>query len=474
MSAARRTITDLLLTVAAVIGVLCAVLAVAGTVAGFGVVLFRTGSMAPTIPAGSAALVRTVAAAELRVGDVVTVDRPGQLPVTHRVVQVTAVPDEPQSRDLVLRGDANPVADPLPYRVDEARRVLTSVPGVASLIAGWGQPLVLGGVALAVAAGVTVAFWPRRAAGGSASASGVGTAATTQSCDVLTRAGDSRVGVSRRGRRVAGPVLAVMLAAGLATVAAPPGTAHAVSPTLAPARDPLLAPASTRSVMVAPPVVVAPPAAVASPAAHHLTVDAELVGDNGPLAPGDSRDWFLTVRTVGVTGTVTRRLEVVGVDDPALAVRVDRCADRACTEPVALVDPVVPAPDRVVTLPDQPAPGTELLRVQVSLSPDAGSSSQGIHAALRFTAAGAGEAVAVVVPGGDGSPVAPTPPTEATEAVPDRMSPREQLTAASAGVPALAVTGGAWRLIAVVSAALVSTGLVAAAVTRIAAREEER
>ncbi len=57
--------------------------------------MFKTGSMSPTIPAGSVALVREIPASEIQVGDVVTVARPDALPVTHRV---TSVADGPTSR----------------------------------------------------------------------------------------------------------------------------------------------------------------------------------------------------------------------------------------------------------------------------------------------------------------------------------------------------------------------------------------
>lgn len=158
-----RVVADAALVLASVAGVLCAVLALAGVLAGFGVILFRTGSMAPTIPAGSAALVRTVPASEVAAGDVVTVDRPGQLPVTHRVVSVAPVPGDGSARDLVLRGDANDAADPSPYRVESARRVIGSVPGVAPAIAWLAQPAVAVPVTLLMSALVVTAFWPRRA-----------------------------------------------------------------------------------------------------------------------------------------------------------------------------------------------------------------------------------------------------------------------------------------------------------------------
>src|SRR5688500_5253324 len=107
-----RVLGEVVLTVLAAGGALCIVLVIAAGWFGVSIILFSTGSMSPTIPAGSAALVRDVPASEVEVGDVVTVDRVDALPVTHRVV---AVEGSGSSRELTLRGDANPVDDPLPY-----------------------------------------------------------------------------------------------------------------------------------------------------------------------------------------------------------------------------------------------------------------------------------------------------------------------------------------------------------------------
>ncbi|MDR6905954.1 signal peptidase [Agromyces sp. 3263] len=152
---------DALLTLAAIAGAACILLVVAALLFDVGIVLFRTGSMSPTIPAGSAALVREVPVGELHVGDVVTVDRPGRLPVTHRIV---AIDDGGAggARRLTLRGDANPVDDPQPYEVPTARIVLASVPGVAPVIGSMGHPAVIGGLTVGATALVVWAFWPRR------------------------------------------------------------------------------------------------------------------------------------------------------------------------------------------------------------------------------------------------------------------------------------------------------------------------
>src|SRR5689334_10827494 len=97
---------DVLLTLAAIAGAACILLVVAAVLFDVGIVLFRTGSMSPTIPVGSAALVREVPVRELHVGDVVTVDRPGRLPVTHRIVAIDDA-GAGGARRLTLRGDAN-------------------------------------------------------------------------------------------------------------------------------------------------------------------------------------------------------------------------------------------------------------------------------------------------------------------------------------------------------------------------------
>ncbi len=125
-------------------------------------ILFRTGSMSPTIPAGSVAIVQQIPASEVHVGDVVTVDRPGQLPVTHRVRLIEDGPSA-AARLLTLRGDANAQDDPAPYPVSTVRIVRFAIPGLAPVIVAFGNPFVLGGLTLGASALVVWAFWPKRA-----------------------------------------------------------------------------------------------------------------------------------------------------------------------------------------------------------------------------------------------------------------------------------------------------------------------
>jgi signal peptidase len=151
---------DLLLWIAAVAGVICMVLVVLAFTANITLIMFRTGSMSPTIPAGSVALVQRVPAADIAVGDIVTVDRASDLPVTHRVTSIVPGPTADE-RVITMRGDANADEDPYPYTVRSVRVVLGSVPGIATVIVAMGNPYVLGSLTIAATFLVIWAFWPR-------------------------------------------------------------------------------------------------------------------------------------------------------------------------------------------------------------------------------------------------------------------------------------------------------------------------
>ena len=170
---AGRIIGDVLLWLAAVAGAVCILLVVLAFTAQITLIMFRTGSMSPTIPAGSVAVVQRVPATEIAVGDVVTVDRKGELPVTHRVTSI-ALGASADERIITMRGDANAADDAFPYTVTSVRRVLFSVPGIALLIVGMGNPLVLGGLTIAATTLVVWAFWPRRPRGDGSAGEGNG------------------------------------------------------------------------------------------------------------------------------------------------------------------------------------------------------------------------------------------------------------------------------------------------------------
>lgn len=156
----RGVVTEVLLWIAAIAGVVCIVLVILAYTANITLIMFKTGSMSPTIPAGSVAIVQEVPASQIAVGDVVTVDRPAQLPVTHRVTSIQPG-DTADARIITMRGDANDSDDPFPYEVETVRVAHFAIPGVAPIIVQLGNPFVLGGITLAAALLVGWAFWPR-------------------------------------------------------------------------------------------------------------------------------------------------------------------------------------------------------------------------------------------------------------------------------------------------------------------------
>jgi signal peptidase I len=113
------------LTVGAVLGVVCLLLAAGSALFGLRPLVFRSGSMSPTIDTGALGLAREVDAAGLEVGDVVSVPTGDGERVTHRIVRVT---HRGETATLALRGDANEAPDARTYVVGSADRVLLDVP----------------------------------------------------------------------------------------------------------------------------------------------------------------------------------------------------------------------------------------------------------------------------------------------------------------------------------------------------------
>jgi signal peptidase I len=70
----------------------------------------RSGSMSPTIPTGSVVFYRKVTASNVKVGDVIVFDKPGQQneKVTHRVFKIS---NGPTGRYFTTKGDANGAPD---------------------------------------------------------------------------------------------------------------------------------------------------------------------------------------------------------------------------------------------------------------------------------------------------------------------------------------------------------------------------
>lgn len=152
---------DLLLTVLAVGGSICLILVILGIVFNISIMMFRTGSMSPTITTGSIAFVREIPATQMSVGDVVTVERGENiLPVTHRVLEIVETNDNGVVT-FTMQGDANESPDVEPYSVSEVKTLMFSIPKVAPAIQWFSNPWVLGGLTVGASLIVVWAFWPR-------------------------------------------------------------------------------------------------------------------------------------------------------------------------------------------------------------------------------------------------------------------------------------------------------------------------
>ncbi len=164
-SGARKTahgrIRPSLIASVGLLGLLIALLAALPLV-GWGVVRLASGSMSPGLPTDSMLLVRQVDASSVDVGDVVTVQRTGELPITHRVISVVPgiAPGEPAT--IRLKGDANDTPDPAPYTVSTVDLVVVGVPWGGQIVTTVRSPFVLAGITVAVTLLVLWAWWPRR------------------------------------------------------------------------------------------------------------------------------------------------------------------------------------------------------------------------------------------------------------------------------------------------------------------------
>lgn len=136
-SFAGRFLGGTALTVLAILGTVCVLAALAGPALGLTPLLVRTGSMSPAIPAGSLVLVRQVPAEEVATGDVVSVARGDARRVTHRVESITHVAGSVHR--LVLRGDANRVADAEPVQASSVDRLVVTVPRLGGLVEALGR-----------------------------------------------------------------------------------------------------------------------------------------------------------------------------------------------------------------------------------------------------------------------------------------------------------------------------------------------
>ncbi|WP_458116772.1 signal peptidase I [Arthrobacter sp. D2-10] len=131
---------NVLLTVGAVLGSLCLIAALAGVLFGIKPLMFKSGSMEPTIATGGLALSVPVPAADIQVGDIVSTENSSGTRITHRVAAVTPADGYAQ---LTLKGDANDVVDAETYAVTEVDRVFWSAPLLGYAVAWLSSPVAL-------------------------------------------------------------------------------------------------------------------------------------------------------------------------------------------------------------------------------------------------------------------------------------------------------------------------------------------
>ncbi|GGF98149.1 hypothetical protein GCM10007304_10160 [Rhodococcoides trifolii] len=158
MTRSRGRLQEAALTVGALLGLLCIVAAMAAMLFGITPLVFRSGSMSPTITTGSVALGRDIPATEVRVGDIVSVDRADGSRLTHRVQSVDSVAGN--SATLTLKGDANESADPTPYVVTTVTDVIAHVPYLGYFVAWLSTPFAWATGAVLAVSLMWIAFRP--------------------------------------------------------------------------------------------------------------------------------------------------------------------------------------------------------------------------------------------------------------------------------------------------------------------------
>lgn len=151
------------------VAVLAALAALAPALWGWQRYAIVSGSMAGTYDQGSLVLADVVPTGDLRVGDVITYEPPaGAGPdhlITHRIASIGR--DDAGRRVFRTRGDANPVADPWTFRLDQPTqaRVRVGIPYAGHVLAALGRRDVRTAVvtlpALVLAALSLAALWRR-------------------------------------------------------------------------------------------------------------------------------------------------------------------------------------------------------------------------------------------------------------------------------------------------------------------------
>jgi signal peptidase len=107
---AGRVLSWLLLAAASIVAIALLAVTIGPRVLPYQALVVRSGSMAPTIPTGSIVFYTKTNAADVKVGDVIVFDKPGQAneKVTHRVFKIST---GSTGRYFTTKGDANGAPD---------------------------------------------------------------------------------------------------------------------------------------------------------------------------------------------------------------------------------------------------------------------------------------------------------------------------------------------------------------------------
>lgn len=124
-----RGFRSIILTAFSILGAVCIVVFAVALIAGLRPLNVVSGSMEPGIPTGSLVLSRTIPASEIRVGDVITTVRNGSDElITHRVESIEENPQRAGVYTMIMRGDANKVADASAYNITEGAKYQIHIP----------------------------------------------------------------------------------------------------------------------------------------------------------------------------------------------------------------------------------------------------------------------------------------------------------------------------------------------------------
>ncbi|WP_395243623.1 signal peptidase I [Agromyces sp. MMS24-K17] len=162
LTAGTRLAGEILLWVVAGVGVLSGLVWVGHLAGWVQPLVVVSGSMEPEIRRGDLLVAIPTPATELVVGDVASLhNEVTDRLVTHRVVATSRVGAEVL---LELKGDANAVVDPAPYRLAAdamAWRPIVTLPGAGDVVLALARPNVAIPLAIAVLALISLSLVPR-------------------------------------------------------------------------------------------------------------------------------------------------------------------------------------------------------------------------------------------------------------------------------------------------------------------------